>query len=103
MVTRPDLPAAPGIELGRVRTWIFVAAAAAVTAAVEVLGTRAGRGPVDPLRMAAVFGLVVGAAALHWSAMRRHVTSTVKGFRRFLEADLMRSKDIFISNVSHGL
>ena len=103
MVTRADLPAAPDIELGRVRTWIFVAAAAAITAVVELVGTRTGRGPVDPLRMAAVFGLVIGAAALHWSAMRRHVTKTVKGFRGFLEADLTRSKDIFISNVSHGL
>ena len=96
-------PTPPAIALGRVRAWIFVSTAVAIPLVVELVGTRLGRRPVDVLRMTAVFGLILGAAALYWLAIRRILTRTVNEFRAFLEADLKRSKDTFISNVSHGL
>ena len=97
------LPTPPAIGLGRLRAGIFVASAVAIPLIVELVGTRLGSRPVDGIRMAATFGLVLGAAALHWLATRRLMTRTIDEFRGFLEGDLKRSKDIFISNVSHGL
>ena len=96
-------PTPPAIALGRVRAWIYVSTAVAIPLVVELFGTRLGRRPLDAVRMAAMFGLVLGAAALHWLTIRRLLTRTINEFQGFLEADLKQSKDTFISNVSHGL
>lgn len=93
----------PVITLGRIRSWLVLAAAGVVVALAELVGTRFGREPVDALRMTVVFVLVAGAAALYGLYVRRMFDEGTQQVREHFEANLASSKDTFIANVSHGL
>ncbi|MEX1005601.1 MAG: HAMP domain-containing sensor histidine kinase [Acidimicrobiia bacterium] len=69
----------------------------------EMVATRFGRRPVDALRLLTVFLLAAGAAWAHATTMSQLLDRTAVELRGFFEANLARSKDTFISNVSHGL
>lgn len=103
METSATTPAAPGIALGRMRTSLIITAASTIVALSELVGTRLGRDPLDPLRMITVFALVIGAAALHGIFARRIFDEKSQEMEAFFERNLSRSKDTFIANVSHGL
>ncbi|MDX1449015.1 MAG: HAMP domain-containing sensor histidine kinase, partial [Acidimicrobiia bacterium] len=96
-------PEAPGLALGRTRTWIVVAAAAAITALAELIATRLGSRPVDALRMTGLFAVLAGAAWLYGWYMRRIFGESAEQVKDYYVTNLARSKDTFIANVSHGL
>ena len=89
--------------MGRVRMWIVVLAAVAMAFLVEIVATRFGRRPIDLLRALTVFLLAGGAAWAHATSMSRLFDRTAVELMGFFEANLTRSKDTFIANVSHGL
>lgn len=103
MDTSATTPAAPGIALGRLRMSLIIAATTTIVALTELVGTRLGRDPLDPLRMITVFALVAGAAALYGIFARRFFAEKSEEMQAFFESNLARSKDTFIANVSHGL
>ena len=99
----PTPHSTPVITLARIRSWLVLASAGVVVAVAELLGTRLGREPIDPLRMTVVFVLVAGAAALYGLYVRRVFDEGKQKVREHYEANLASSKDTFIANVSHGL
>lgn len=102
-MTYSDATAQPSLALGRVRTWIVLAAALVLALLTETIATRFGRLPVDLLRVGTVFVLAAGAGWMHARSMKWLFDRTALELRGFFEANLARSKDTFISNVSHGL
>lgn len=91
------------MTLGRIRTWLVLASAGVIVALAELIGTGFGRQPVDALRMTVVFVLVAAAAAGYALYVRRIFGEGTQRVREYYEANLARSKDTFIANVSHGL
>lgn len=96
-------PEAPGLALGRTRSWIVITAAVAITAVSELIATRLGNRPVDALRMTGLFAILSAAAALHGLYVRSIFDHGAEQLRQYYETNLARSKDTFIANVSHGL
>lgn len=102
-MTYSDTASQPALEMGRTRSWIVVVAAVVMALLAEMVAVRFGRRPVDVLRVLTVFFLAAGAAWAHAFSMSRLFDRTARELRGFFEDDLARSKDTFISNVSHGL
>ena len=102
-MTYSDTSSQPSMAMGRVRSGFVLLAAVLMAVMAEMVATRFGQRPVDVLRLLTGFLLTVGAAWAYATAMSRLFDRTAGELRGFFEANLARSKDTFISNVSHGL
>lgn len=102
-MAHPEMSTQPSLAMSHVRSWIVVLASVVMALVVEAIATRFGRRPIDPLRVFAVLLLAGGAGWAHAYSMSRLFDRTAFELRAFFEENLARSKDTFISNVSHGL
>lgn len=68
----------------------------------EFVGSRIGR-DIDLLRVVTVFALVLAFAATYRLTMQSRFEESASELKAHYEADLVRSKDMFIANVSHGI
>lgn len=93
----------PGAGHAGPRVGIVITAAAVIVALTELLGTRLGSQPADPVRITVLFALLVGAISLHALRVKTLVDRDIEEIREHFERDFTAAKDTFIANVSHGL
>ena len=80
----------------------IVVGALLVALIAEFVGSRAGAN-FDRLRVVAVFSLVVAAGAAYRMALQTKFDDSAAKIRAHYEENFVRSKDMFIANVSHGI
>lgn len=73
-----------------------------IAAIAELVGSRVGR-DVDVVRVVAVFALILAYAATYRLVMQNRFEESATALKAHYEAELARSKDMFVANVSHGI
>lgn len=102
-----EIPGSPSsavpFSVERIHRLLVVVGAGAAVSVIEWVGALHRPYRFDPVRILVALLATALLGAVSWIVMRHHWGRRVEELHSSTEADLSRSKDTFIANVSHGL